>query len=157
MTPQERFWAKVDKTEACWLWTASTQTNGYGQFRYEGTTKRAHRVAWFFAHGSWPESGMVVCHRCDNILCVRPDHLFVAAQRDNVRDAWQKGRGRTPSAETATKGSAHHWAQLTPADVRAIRRLHADGSSPVEIARQYGRDPSHVRQIIARTIWKSVD
>ncbi|HEU5089071.1 MAG TPA: hypothetical protein VFT99_16560, partial [Roseiflexaceae bacterium] len=27
----ERFWAKVRKTDTCWLWTAATDHNGYGR------------------------------------------------------------------------------------------------------------------------------
>ncbi|MDE2468782.1 MAG: HNH endonuclease, partial [Bradyrhizobium sp.] len=66
-----------------------------------GTTtvagKRAlvHRVAWELAHGAIPV-GKVICHRCDNPVCVNVGHLFIGTQQDNVRDAWAKGRGRAP-------------------------------------------------------------
>ena len=32
----QRFWAKVEKTETCWLWTAGKAGNGYGSF-WDGT------------------------------------------------------------------------------------------------------------------------
>lgn len=34
----ERFWAKVAKTEGCWLWTGCTDKKGYGQIN-KGTTE----------------------------------------------------------------------------------------------------------------------
>jgi hypothetical protein len=40
----DRFWRHVDKTEDCWLWTASTTHNGYGQFNDSTTMVRADRA-----------------------------------------------------------------------------------------------------------------
>ena len=28
LTPEQRFWAKVNKTDSCWLWTGSTSDFG---------------------------------------------------------------------------------------------------------------------------------
>lgn len=91
-TLAERFWEKVEKTDGCWLWTASLTNKGYGEFRLnEPSPILAHRVAYELAHGPIPP-GLFVCHHCDNPPCVRPDHLFLGTQKDNAQDMVRKGR-----------------------------------------------------------------
>jgi hypothetical protein len=77
---------------ACWLWTGAASGNGYGEFHDRGHTLCAHRVAWELANGPIP-AGMVIRHKCDNKLCVRPDHLEVGTQADNQRDKAVRRRG----------------------------------------------------------------
>ena len=86
-----RFWSKVNKTDTCWLWTASSRTDGYGVIGIEGKTKSAHRVSWQLTYGDIPD-GLYVCHHCDNKLCVNPNHLFLGTAKDNTQDMIQKGR-----------------------------------------------------------------
>lgn len=88
----DRFWEKVNKTETCWLWTASTQ-GGYGQIGHDIYLRpvRAHRVSWELHYGPIP-AGLDVLHKCDNPPCVRPDHLFIGTALDNVQDMLRKER-----------------------------------------------------------------
>jgi len=91
---EERFIAKVHKTDGCWLWTGATTSTGYGHLTTggnRGLPVKAHRLAFELAKGPVPV-GFEVCHHCDNPLCVRPDHLFLGSRRDNVDDALAKGR-----------------------------------------------------------------
>lgn len=69
----ERFWLKVNKTDACWLWTAQRSDDGYGRFDWQGG-QLAHRFAYELLVGPIPE-GHHLHHECENKPCVNPDHL----------------------------------------------------------------------------------
>lgn len=89
---EKRFWAKVEKTDGCWIWIAGKRSSGYGEIKVNGVgTVSAHRVSWILAHGSIPE-GACVLHRCDVRACVRPDHLYLGDRGDNARDTHRRGR-----------------------------------------------------------------
>jgi len=77
----ERFWAKVDKSEACWNWTGAT-FRGYGVFRIHGKSSLAHRVSYAWEHGTIPEAEEVD-HMCHNRGCVNPGHLRPASHSLN--------------------------------------------------------------------------
>lgn len=57
-----------------------------GRFRLRGTTEYAHRAAWLLFRGPIP-AGQVVRHvRCDDSLCVNPQHLALGTAEDNAHD-----------------------------------------------------------------------
>lgn len=101
----DRFWPKVQKTETCWLWTGAKNDAGYGKlWDYEyGAPRAAHRLAWEMEHGAIPD-GLFLCHHCDTPTCVRPDHMFVGTQFDNMRDAARKGRVGVPRRADCKRG-----------------------------------------------------
>lgn len=152
---KRRFWEKVNRVDdknSCWEWTASTQTLGYGQFGFNGRPLVAHRVAWELKNGPIPK-GINVLHRCDNRRCVRPSHLFLGTQKDNIRDMIRKGRARFGA--NAASGERHGSAKLNWTQVRRIRRLHKTGSYTLaKLGRMYGVTPSTIGYIIAGKTWK---
>lgn len=121
-----RFWQKVCKSadpNGCWVWTAAKDYYGYGVFsrsHYNKST-RAHRAIWEILNGEIPK-GYVICHKCDNPPCVRPDHLFVGTHKENMLDKVSKGR-----AAGQKKGENHTQSFLTEADVIRIFELNQDG------------------------------
>lgn len=88
---RDRFLSRVEKTEGCWLWTgASTarQNGRYGQLRWDGRTRNAHKVSYELFVGPVPE-GLELDHLCRVTLCVRPDHLEPVTHRENM---WRSPR-----------------------------------------------------------------
>jgi hypothetical protein len=81
----ERFWAKVNKTDECWLWTASRVGGGYGRFHpTNGVSVYAHRWAYEQLVGPIPE-GLQLDHLCRVRQCVNPSHLEPVTQAENIR------------------------------------------------------------------------
>lgn len=78
-----RFFDKVSKTKSCWNWNGYVTNSGYGQFRFEGKTQKAHRVSYILEHGAIP-NGLVIDHLCKNKRCVNPKHLEAVSQKENV-------------------------------------------------------------------------
>ena len=89
----DRFWAKVNKTDGCWNWTAA-KARGYGRFKIEGKLQYAHRLAYQGFVGAIP-TGMLVDHICRNRACVRPSHLRLATTKQNLENLSGSNRGST--------------------------------------------------------------
>ena len=81
LTLPPRFWAKVNQTPTCWLWTASTR-NGYGAYFHAGQMTPAHRVAYEHLIGPIPE-GLEIDHLCRVRACVNPAHLEPVTHQEN--------------------------------------------------------------------------
>jgi len=62
----------------CWEWSRGT-SNGYGMIWKDGRSQRAHRVVYECAMGPIPKR-LVLHHKCENRLCVNPDHLEVTTK-----------------------------------------------------------------------------
>jgi hypothetical protein len=143
---EEGFWSRVKKTDGCWEYTGGKSPKGYG-WVYVGMRKgkmhymRANRLSWIYCHGEIPE-GMLVCHKCDNPSCVRPDHLFLGTHKDNYADSQQKQRHSHGARNGNTK--------LNEADVEVIRELYRLGVYQRTIAALYGIRQSSAWAVIHR-------
>lgn len=91
-TLAERFWAKVRKTDSCWIWTGAV-SQGYGRLGVDGKTKLATHVAYEMQVGPFP-IGSSLLHDCDNPPCVRIDagHVRLGTQAENMRDCSLRNR-----------------------------------------------------------------
>jgi hypothetical protein len=144
------FWDRVIKGDGCWEWQGK-KVYGYGTLSVDGRSKRAHRHAYELAVGVIPD-GLLVMHTCDNRACVRPEHLRVGTNKENMADAAAKRR--------MPHGERNHQTRLTAEDVRLIRANYRWlgrgewGSS--WIAAKFGMHQSAVRYIVKRKNWKYV-
>lgn len=149
----ERFWSYVSigAVDDCWPWTGGRwdKSRGYGTISWGVVPVRTHRVAYALFYGADP-GHLLVRHRCDNPRCCNPRHLLLGTQKDNMVDASVRRRlGKT-------FGEAHHFASVTPQDVRDIRAAHAAGVSGRALGRKYGISHTAIRQIVHRRSWKHV-
>ena len=137
---EDRFWAKVIKSQECWLWKAARSPRGYGIFYDGNRLVYAHRVSWSLANGEIPQ-GMNVLHRCDTPECVNPKHLFLGTQSDNLLDCRKKNR------LTQAK-------KLTIADARKIRSLRKEGFHISSIASGFKISGKQVYNVLQNKQWK---
>jgi hypothetical protein len=116
--------------------------SGYPRIRIDGVLWTLNRYIYTRLLGPIPEH-MLVCHRCDNRLCVNPEHLFIGSIADNNKDMRDKGRSYRPGAR-----------KLSIADVQAIRK--ARDMKVEELAKQYHVSQRTIRSIWYKETWKNV-
>lgn len=149
----KRFWDKVKKTESCWIWTGAKNAQGYGSAWdiKSKTSIRAHRLSWTMFHGRSIPKGKLVCHTCDTPSCVKPDHLFLGTQLENMKDMYLKKRNYH------VKGSSVNTAKLTKDHVIDIRNKYNTGKyTIVSLGKAYGVAHTNISCIILRKTWKHV-
>lgn len=87
---EERFWSYVFKTENCWFWIGSCNSDGYGSIKVNKVTAKAHVLSYELHFGK-QEEGVHILHTCDIPQCVRPDHLYTGSHLNNMRDRAARG------------------------------------------------------------------
>lgn len=145
-----RFWSKVSKTEKCWIWkgTIAKKSAGYGRFSLGYSGIGAHRLSYLMHHGNISK-GMNVLHKCDNPICVNPEHLFLGSYSDNARDMNSKNRN--------VKGMTSGMAKLDDEAIKEIRNWYLGcGITQRELADLYGVDQTCISAIILNKTWKHI-
>lgn len=117
-----------DGMSDCWECTShKPDCYGYPKHAPNGRTERVYRTIYKQNFGEIPP-GLVVRHKCDNRLCINPDHLELGTFKDNATDRERRGRNKSV---------------LTISDVQCIKRSSEKNST---LAEMYG---------VARvTIWQ---
>lgn len=114
MKAEAEFWAKVDRTGDCWLWTAGgSRSTGYGWVNWRGTNFLVHRFAYELQIGPIPTGFTIdhVCHNrdegceggaCSHRRCVNPAHLEAVSRGVNTL------RGKTITGNNSRKMECKH-------------------------------------------------
>jgi hypothetical protein len=125
-----RFFAKVELTDSCWIWTAGKDPNGYARFWWStGRTSQAVRrdpmvysYRWLYELTNGPiADGLVIDHLCRNRACVNPDHLEVVTQRVNIL------RGTGASARNARRTHCPKGHEYTSGNIYIHKRKGTQG------------------------------
>jgi hypothetical protein len=69
----------------CWVFSGANDGR-YGVVRYANKVWRAHRYNYVRSFGEL-SSSLVVRHKCNVSLCIRPDHLVSGTKKQNSLDA----------------------------------------------------------------------
>lgn len=138
---EERIYYSID---GCWYWVGKFCESGYGDIDLPRLLyrERAHRFSYTFFKGDI-SPGLLVCHSCDNRLCVNPDHLFVGTHKENTQDMLKKKRHKNN-------------AKLSIGDVEYILSLKGL-VRPSLIADKYNISRSVITNIMSGRTWKKVE
>ena len=150
--PYLRFSNKIkinDKTR-CWEWTGSIDRSfGYGTFRLDGKSIKAHRASYQLFREDIGD--LFVLHKCDNPPCVNPAHLFLGTLDDNNKDRAAKGR----SAPVHGEYNGH--AKLTNKDVEDLRFFFENtGCSIAELSRLSGVNHRTLYDCVTYKTWSHI-
>lgn len=138
----------VNQETGCWEYNGVTTEKGYGRISHNGKKFRVHRLSFFTFVGDVPD-GIMVCHTCDNRLCVNPHHLWLGSAGDNVSDMMSKGR----FVSYDKSGERNPSAKLTREQAMEVRRRALAGEHQGLIASAYGVSSKLVSEIKRGRVW----
>ena len=87
---EEEFLKNVEKTESCWNWKGSL-SRGYGIF-FAGKFIKSHRFSYIIFNDKEIDKSNIICHHCDNPICVNPNHLYSGTHKTNAEDMQRRGK-----------------------------------------------------------------
>lgn len=149
-----KFLKSVAKTETCWTWTGAVRNSklprgGYGCFMIGRKLWISSRASYMLFNGDIPE-GELVRHKCDNRLCVRPDHLELGTHQDNMNDMKQRKRC------AVQHGEHHNNHKLFNDDIYEMRILHGFGFTNLELASMFKISDGMVSMILSKKRWSHI-
>ena len=138
-------------SDECLLWPFAVDEDGYGRvpYRIDGKQTRvgAHRLAFKFIYGRWPEPNAL--HACDTPGCFNPRHIYEGTILQNQRDMAERGR--------SVRGTKQRDAKLTDELVAAMRNEYATGTlGYAALAAKYNISRVGAKSAITGKTWKHV-
>ena len=130
---RERFEAKIERTDTCWIWRGTILKIGYGSCSYRHRATYAHRIAYEIYVGPIPR-GLELDHLCRVTRCVNPAHLEPVTHAENMRRA--------------------KFVRLTPEIRDQICARHSKGESLRQIALSMGMGVSTVSAFAQGVSWR---
>jgi hypothetical protein len=152
MNAIDRFKSKIlIQPSGCWHYQGARDGDGYGMFWFQNRTIGAHRFSAEHLGGLIIQ-GACVCHRCDNTICVNPNHLFIGSNKLNTLDRHSKGRSAVGSRVGTSK--------LSEQQIKEIRYRYQQSNGRrgilTELAYDYGVTVTPIWLIVNRKSWQHI-
>lgn len=106
---------------------------------------RLHRYVYEIYYGSIPK-GLVIRHKCDNPLCINPNHLELGTPADNSNDMVKRNR--------SAKGEKVNTSKLNASQVKEIRKQYHKGLSKKRLSKLFNISVSNIDCVVNNRIWK---
>lgn len=132
-----QFHVKISEN-GCWEWQGHKMNNGYGYISINQNKLLAHRISYKIFKGDVPDD-KVLRHKCNNPICIYPEHLLIGDQRDNVHDAIRCGNIKRKL----------NWSQVCDMRIR-----HEKGEAIKDLRREFSIDYKTCQDIIKMKKWK---
>ncbi len=141
---------KAHDGDSCLEWPFAKNKAGYGNCKWAGGYKNAHRVMCELIHGKPPTPDHEAAHLCGrgDSGCVNPRHLCWASKSENNHQKTEHG--------TQLRGSKQPTSKLKRSEVVRIRSLKGVKSYR-EIGKMFSISPQQVCKIILRQGWGWLD
>ncbi len=144
---KEDFYKNAKFNNDCLEWQKYTNRHGYGYVALNGKNWSIHRLSYYFTYGEIPK-GKWILHKCDNRKCIKPEHLYLGDNKQNVKDRMMRGR--------SAKGENNGQSKLTETQVRSIKRLLSKKWTQCSIAERFGVHQSTIFSIKHNEYWKDI-
>jgi predicted XRE-type DNA-binding protein len=117
----------------------SVNSQGYPQFMRDKKYYLIHRYVYEQKFGEITDN-LFVRHKCDNTLCINPDHLELGTHKQNMRDMVERNR--------SAKGKNNGRGKLSDEDVLKIRQLlNTTNMTQTQIAEIFGVTQHYISYI----------
>ena len=161
MWKEQKFKKKVEwkvTNNNCWEVISHSTVRGYPVMRdkWENRLNYMSRIFYKECFGEIPE-GMIVRHKCDNPLCINPEHLELGTHQDNTNDKISRGRLKYGNCY----GEDCNFSKLTKEQVLEIRKRHIKGARSGKnctssLAKEFNTSTTNIKDIVNKKIWTHI-
>ena len=122
---------------------------GYPQMNFGGKKTTAHRKVYEEMFGEIPK-GLVVRHKCDNRICINPEHLEIGTPADNMRDMYERNR-----EARGEKNGSHKLKEIEVREIKeALKEKVHLGQNVRFLAEKYQVSRTTIYSIYHKKAWK---